>query len=130
MQVEIVTPEGRAFKSDSAVEFTAPGINGEFGVLPGHTLYLTLIKAGEVTCKDAAGEHRFVVADGFIDVVDDTVRVMVEYAESAGEIDMHKAREELAAAEAALSGKSAFDDDFDVMEAQLQRAMAKVSARR
>jgi len=49
--LEIVTPE-RALIKEWVDEVTAPGTEGEFGVLPGHTPFLTTLKISEISYKN------------------------------------------------------------------------------
>ena len=42
IHLEIVTPDGLKLAADVS-EFTAPSVNGEFGVLPGHVPLLTAL---------------------------------------------------------------------------------------
>ena len=46
--LEIVTPS-RLFLSEQVEEMTAPGSEGEFGVLAGHAPFLTTLNPGELT---------------------------------------------------------------------------------
>jgi F-type H+-transporting ATPase subunit epsilon len=66
IELEIVTPRGRAL--DVIVdEVTAPGSQGEFGVMPGHLPMLAALRTGIVSYR-AAGEHepkRVAVGAGF-----------------------------------------------------------------
>ena len=45
--LEVVTPE-RLVISEEVDEVVLPGIEGEFGVLPGHIPFLTSLKVGEM----------------------------------------------------------------------------------
>ena len=45
IELEIVTPKGRALLA-SVDEVTAPSVQGEFGVLPGHLPLLAALRAG------------------------------------------------------------------------------------
>ena len=64
IQIEIVTPTSVAYKA-LASEVQAPGFLGEFGVLPSHSQYLSVLKAGVVTISGDSGSHRFIVGRGF-----------------------------------------------------------------
>ncbi len=50
IQLEIVTPRGRALTA-SVDEVTAPSVNGEFGVLPGHLPLLAALRTGIVSYR-------------------------------------------------------------------------------
>ena len=75
MDVSIVTPHKEVFAGE-ALSLVAPGVEGEFGILPGHTPFLTNLVRGDVVVATAAGEQRFPITDGFVEVRDDRVVVL------------------------------------------------------
>jgi F-type H+-transporting ATPase subunit epsilon len=95
LAVNVVTPEGQAFQGP-ADAVVLPGSEGEFGVLPGHEPFLTALKIGPMTIRKPDGEAlHAVVSQGFAEVHDDQVSVMVGTCEFAHEID--RSRAEIAA---------------------------------
>ena len=50
IRLEIVTPRGRALTAD-VDEVTAPGVEGEFGILPGHLPILAALRTGIVNYR-------------------------------------------------------------------------------
>jgi F0F1-type ATP synthase epsilon subunit len=52
LALEIVTPDGLKLTTQVA-ELTAPSVDGEFGVLPGHRPMLAALKTGIVRFKPA-----------------------------------------------------------------------------
>ncbi len=78
--LEVVTPE-RAVVSEEVQIVNAPGSQGEFGVLKGHTTFLTSLKSGILTYKTASGtEKKLQVEGGFAEVLPDKVTVLAESA--------------------------------------------------
>jgi len=75
MEVSIVTPLQEVFAGE-ALSLVGPGAEGEFGILPGHTPFLTNLVRGDVVVTTAAGEKRFPITDGFVEVRDDRVVVL------------------------------------------------------
>jgi F-type H+-transporting ATPase subunit epsilon len=75
MDVTIVTPLQEVF-SGEVLSVVGPGAEGEFGILPGHTPFLTSLVRGDVVVATAAGEERFPITDGFVEVRDDHVVVL------------------------------------------------------
>jgi F-type H+-transporting ATPase subunit epsilon len=70
-----VTPE-RVLADTEVSELTAPGIAGEFGVLPEHVTFLGGLDTGVLSYTDAKGDkHELVVSGGYAEVLDDTVTV-------------------------------------------------------
>ena len=47
MRFELVSPS-KVFFEGTVEEINAPGIEGDFGVLPGHTPFLTFLNIGEL----------------------------------------------------------------------------------
>jgi F-type H+-transporting ATPase subunit epsilon len=101
--LEIVTPT-RKLLSREVDEVTAPGELGEFGVLAGHTPYLTLLRPGAVSYKAGGQTERIAVGVGYAEVSYERTTILVDHAESAGEVDLHAAKEALANAEEELKG--------------------------
>ena len=99
--LEIVTPSRRLL-SEEVEEVTAPGEVGEFGVLSGHMHFFTLLKAGELTYKTGREARRIAVAPGYAEVGPDRTTILVDRAETAEEIDLSSAREDLRKAEEKL----------------------------
>ena|SRR5579884_1197986 len=83
IQLEIVTPRGRALAA-SVDEVTAPSIDGEFGVLPGHLPLLAALRTGIVSYRQGADLKRCAVASGFAEAGPDKLVILTEdYAERA-----------------------------------------------
>lgn len=80
--LEVVTPK-KVVVSAQVEEMTAPGVRGEFGVLPGHTFFTTLITVGELTYSTNGQKQTLVVGEGFAEVTHDSVTVIVDSVESA-----------------------------------------------
>jgi F-type H+-transporting ATPase subunit epsilon len=95
LALSVVTPEGQAFHGE-AEAVVLPGSEGEFGVLPGHEPFLAALQIGPMTIRKAGGEElHAAVSQGFAEVHDDQVSVMVGTCEFAHEID--RSRAEIAA---------------------------------
>lgn len=128
IKLEVVTPE-KAVVSEEAQIIMAPGSEGEFGVLDGHTPFLTTLKTGMIRYKDASGAERAVfVSGGFAEALPNKVTVLAESAERRRDINVDRAKEALARAEERLS-KSMSDNEIDVVRAQtaLMRAITRLS---
>jgi F-type H+-transporting ATPase subunit epsilon len=131
LSLEVVTPD-KSVVSDEAQIVVAPGAYGEFGVLPGHTTFLTTLRIGMIRYKDQAGNERIVfVNGGFAEVMLNTVTVLAESAERRRDIDVERARAALKRAEQRLAEASKREDiDFKRAHAALQRAIARMKIAR
>jgi F-type H+-transporting ATPase subunit epsilon len=78
--LEVVTPEKNVV-SERAQIVMAPGSMGEFGVLPGHTSFLTTLKDGVLKYRNEKGiEHHISVSGGFAEALPDKVTILAEKA--------------------------------------------------
>src|ERR1700722_3161362 len=102
IQLEIVTPRGRALAA-SVDEVTAPSVNGEFGVLPGHLPLLAALRTGIVSYRMGTETTRVAVGAGFAEAGPDKLVILTdEYAERA-QLDPVLIRKELAEVEQKLA---------------------------
>ena len=125
IRIEVVTPE-KSVVSESAQIVMAPGSLGEFGVLSGHTPFLTTLKTGALKYKDESGREHFVfVSSGFAEALPDRVTVLAESAERRKDIDIQRAKE---AAERAEQRMQSGDKDVDYVRAKaaLLRAISRI----
>ena len=125
IRLEVVTPE-KSVVSDDAQIVMAPGSLGEFGVLVGHTPFLTTLKTGALKYKDQSGRERFVfVSSGFAEALPDRVTVLAESAERRKDIDVQRAKAAAERAEQRLQS-SAKDVDYVRAKAALVRAISRL----
>ena len=126
--LEIVTPS-RKLLSKEVDEVVAPGFNGEFGVLPGHTQFLTVLKPGEITFKKGPETESYAVGRGYAEVLPDKTTVLVDTAESKGEIDIDKAKKTLAEAEEALKRRAPEDAEYAATTDAYELAAARIKVK-
>lgn len=81
LKVSVISPEKVMFEGE-ARGVVAPAFDGEMGILPMHAPLMTLLGKGLLRIDTTDGERRFGVDGGFLQVVDDQVRVVTERAES------------------------------------------------
>lgn len=126
IKLEVVTPE-KSVVSEEAQIVIAPGSLGEFGVLIGHTPFLTTLKQGIVRYKDVKGIERFVfVSGGFAEALPDKVTVLAQAAERRRDIDLTRAKSAYERAMSRLESKPKEDVDFVRAKAALDRALYRV----
>lgn len=128
LYLEVVTPE-RVLVSQEVDAVVAPGTEGEFGVLPGHVLFLSGLVPGELRYTSGSVEDSMVVTAGFAEVSNDKVSVLVDAAEKTSEIDTERAQQAIERARARLAKERGGEDvDFIRAELALKRAIARVNA--
>ncbi len=128
IRLEVVTPE-RIVVDEAAQIVMAPGVLGEFGVLAGHTPFLTTLKVGILHYNDAAGKERFVfVNGGFAEALPDRVTILAESAERQQNIDKERAASSLERAEKRLAEEDLENIDDARARASLERALYRLKA--
>lgn len=97
IHLEIVTPAGRALDTN-AEEVTAPGENGEFGILPGHMPMLASLRTGMVTWKVGAETKKCAISGGFAEAGTDKLLILTEdftVRENVNPVEVRKSMTEI-----------------------------------
>jgi F-type H+-transporting ATPase subunit epsilon len=126
LSLEIVTPEQRVLAVE-ADEVRLPGLEGGFGVRPGHTPLVAALAAGELTYITGGSSTRYSVGEGFAEVSNDRVRVLVEEAIPASSIDAGKAAAEAEELRKKLAALSPDDPSYETQKALTERAQARAN---
>ena len=123
IKIQIVTPD-KVVIDDNASIVMAPGSDGEFGVLNGHTPFLTALQVGTIHYRDESNKERYVfVNGGFAEALPDKVTILAESAERRRNIDTERAKEAMNRAEKRIES-AVGDDDIDVDRARTALARA------
>jgi len=128
IKLDLVTPE-RKLISTEVEEMVAKAFLGEFGVLPGHANYVTLMEPGELSFLEKGEKKLVVVTGGFAEVsLDNGIRIMADAAEFAEEIDVERAKEAKERAERRISDFDPASQEIDILraEAALKRSLARI----
>ena len=106
----------------------ATGIEGELGILPGHTPLLTAIKPGIVkfTLENDAEEVIY-VSGGFLEVQPTVVTVLADVAIRGAELDSERILAAKKRAEENIRDHHN-DADYDLLTAKLSKELAKLRA--
>lgn len=78
MHVTVISPEAAMFDGE-ADAVVAPAFDGEVGILPNHAPFMTLLGQGTLTVRRADGVRHFSLRGGFLQVVDNRVRIVAEH---------------------------------------------------
>ncbi|WP_207260922.1 F0F1 ATP synthase subunit epsilon [Desulfovibrio sp. Huiquan2017] len=127
MKLEIVTPDRKVLSED--VEYVgAPGIMGEFGVLPNHVPFLSALGIGNLHYKQDGKAFYVFVSGGFAEVSNNQVTILAEVAEKATEIDVERA---MKAKERAEQRNQAAKEKVEAARNQvaLKRAISRISCK-
>jgi F-type H+-transporting ATPase subunit epsilon len=126
LALEVVTPERLLVREDvSAVQ--APAANGYLGILPGHAPLLAELGTGFLNFEAGGKRWYLAVHSGYLEVLNDRVRVLANAAERAEEIDVERARAAMKLAEEQMINAS-LGVDPAVALAAIQRAQARLDA--
>ena len=91
LDLTVVTPEGQAFHGEADC-VVLPGVEGDFGILSGHEVFMTSLQPGTMQIEQGGDTKVAAVSKGSAEVHEDQVTVMVGSCEFADEIDVERAR--------------------------------------
>lgn len=125
LTLEVATPQ-RSVVAETVDEVVAPGIEGYFGVLPGHAPFLTTLGVGELTYRRGREEYHLAVNGGFAEVRSDKVIVLADAAERPPDIDRARAERAQERAEQRLAGRGQDEIDYTRAAVALARALTRL----
>lgn len=118
--VQVLTPEGPRFEGE-ITSITVPGVAGRFEMLYNHAPIVSSLGPGRVDIQKEDGSNlSFAVNGGFVEMSDNHVTLLAEKAIKPEDIDVEKAREELATAKNKIKESNvAYEDvEKDIREAE------------
>ena len=101
LTLHIVSPDQSI--SQEVDEVSLPGVEGDFGVLPGHTPFFTALRTGAMWYRQGGERHTLLVSVGFVEVLPDSVSVLAQVAERAEDLDEARAEAGMKRAQEVLS---------------------------
>ena len=131
MRVTVVTPQGEVLDTDGVDEIVAPGVLGEFGVLPSHIAMLAATRAGVLRVRRGDRRDVFAVGPGLVEVgAEDRVVVLADACERPLQVDEEGARRDIEEARAKLDKwDREMDAEHALLSAKLAWGQARVDAR-
>jgi F-type H+-transporting ATPase subunit epsilon len=126
MHLTVTTPRGYLVQAE-VDEISAPGALGEFGILPGHIPFMSVLKPGVLSYRGKDGLKQLAVGDGILQVArvsdGDKIEVLVNRGEHGKDVDRQAAERELSAADSELA-KSKSESMAELKPLQDRRAWA------
>jgi F-type H+-transporting ATPase subunit epsilon len=124
---ELVSPERLLFSADVDM-VVVPGTEGDFGVMPGHSPFISTVRPGVLDVYDggiapANLKSRIFVAGGFAETADSRLTVLAEEAVPLEDLSRGRAEARLADARRKLEGANT-----EEARVQAQRAVAVAEA--
>lgn len=122
--LEIITPEKVVYK-DEISEVVVPTVDGEIAILPNHINLLTQVNPGELIIKKGVSQQYLAITGGFLEVNDNKISILADYAIKAQDIEVARAQEAKKRAEKIMSEK-ATDNDLRVAQAEMIKAILEL----
>jgi F-type H+-transporting ATPase subunit epsilon len=127
IQFELVSPE-RLLLSEPVEMVVVPGVEGDFGVLPGHAPLVSTVRPGVIAVFEGGKVvQRIFVARGFAEVTGERCTVLAEQATPVADIDRAAAEREIREARDDL-GEAKDDVERARLEFRIVAAEAKLAA--
>jgi len=127
IQVDIVSAEEQIFSGEAYMVF-APAVMGELGIAPRHTPLISPLKPGEIRLDVGDGKQEFFfISGGILEVQPHLVTVLSDTAIRADDLDEAAALEAKKRAEEALADQQS-DLDVAKARAELAAAAAQIAA--
>lgn len=126
-ELQIVTPDGLLY-GGSAQKIILRTTEGDVGILPRHSDYVAPLAIGIAKVFTQEGVKVAACSGGMVSVTGGVVRVVASTFEWADEIDIERAKNAKAKAEARLSETKLNDYDHKLAEIKLKKSLARLGA--
>ena len=123
LSVQVVTPEREVQVCDDATLVIAKGVEGDLGIMAGHTPVLVGLGVGPLVIQREARRDEILIDGGFLQFKDDRLIVLAEYAAMPSELDPAAVAEEVERLRQRLQSNA----DDEQARRELARAEAKSS---
>ena len=129
VEFELVSPQ-RLLMSEPVEMVVVPGAEGDFGVLPGHSLLIATVRPGVIDIHEGGQvKESIFVAGGFAEVSPERCTVLAEEAVPVAGVDRGEAEQRLEDAKTALAkAEEDPENDTAAAEKELKTAEALVAA--
>ena len=117
--IDIVTPI-REVKFRDVSYLRCPGLDGSFGVMKKHREGVFALSVGEIKITQNGKDDYFATGGGFAEILDDSVKLLVESLEQSNEIDSDRANQSLERAK-----KRKIERDLKLNEARIEASLAR-----
>ena len=121
---EIVTPI-RKLDKRKVNYVRCPGIDGSFGLMSNHREGIIALTVGEVKVTREGKDEYLAISDGFVEIMKDNVKLLVESVEQSSEIDAGRAEKSLERATIRKTEKDTVLDEARI-DASLARAINRL----
>lgn len=125
LSLNIVTPNGSVYDREDVTLAVLQTTAGEIGVMYGHIPTVAALEIGYAKINFDGGSEYIAVSEGFVEVRQDKLSVIVQTAEPANEIDVARAELAKSRAESHINNE---EDNSDISRAKraLERANNRI----
>jgi F-type H+-transporting ATPase subunit epsilon len=129
LRLEVATPDGLALKTEAEI-VTAPSVQGEFGVMPGHLPLLAATRSGVLKYRVGGKDEVAAIGPGFVEALPNKVLLLTDAFVRPANIDRASAEKDLEAAERGIAElKGPLDGGaYEELQRALDWARARVEA--
>lgn len=104
--LQIISPAKKVMGTE-VFSAQVPGLEGDFGVLPGHAAFFSMLRPGVIEVGLVDGSvRRFFAATGYADVTPESCTVISDHIQDLSEITTAEAEEAVSAARDAVAKAS------------------------
>ena len=130
LHLQIITPEKVVFDED-VDQVSLPTTTGQITILPNHTSLVTSIEPGELIYKKHQKETLVAAGYGFAQIGKGNVKVLVDLAAPAEELEEKAIELARQKAEEAMKQKHLLsEEEYATAAANLQKALAQLKIKR
>ena len=126
--LEIITPV-KVLLKEEVDEITLNTVTGEISILPNHIDLVTKITPGEMTIKRNNKTDLFAITGGFLEVAENHVSILADYAIHAADIEISKVEEAKQRAEKAMKDKTS-EKEYQEIQTELRRTALELKVAR
>jgi len=128
--LRVLTPH-RELCNEPALEVIAEGALGQFGVLPDHIDFLTLLEPGLLKLRRPdGGELAFAIKGGYAEVRDNVVTLLADDAQPVERLDRDEARADWQRAASALEAAEVGTPEHEGARRELRWAEVRIELAR
>jgi F-type H+-transporting ATPase subunit epsilon len=128
LTLDIITPIKVVF-SEEVDEVTLPTVDGEITILPNHVNLLSKIAAGEMVIRRGTKTDLLAITGGFLEIANNHVNVLSDYAEHAQDIEIAKVEEAKQRAEKAMKEKQT-EQDYAELQDEIRKSVLQLKVAR
>lgn len=126
LRLEIVTPERKVVEAE-VESVTVPTASGEAGIMSAHAPLISALKPGILTYSEKGNIEKLAVSTGFVEVSNNLVSVMTDFAENAEDVDLNAAKSDREEAEKELVAvASEPSENTEAIRERIEHANARI----